>query len=143
MYGYPPRIPSSEGSPTSRLPQTPCLVPKEGRRTTSYRKLPERSQNCLRRILRKPAWEFNRFVADPRPAKGRRWPFPLLMRISWRGLLTHRRKRGTVGGQFALSPIMVDRLQRLDAACDVRVEVAMEARIGNAAPPQDATIGHR
>jgi hypothetical protein len=58
--------------------------------TTSYRKFLERSQHCLRRILRKPAWDFNRFVADPRPEKGRRWKFPTLMRALLCGFLTNR-----------------------------------------------------
>jgi Transposase DDE domain len=58
--------------------------------TTAYRKLLERSQNCLRRILRKPAWDFNRFVADPRQKKGRRWKFPTLMRALLCGFLTNR-----------------------------------------------------
>lgn len=58
--------------------------------TPSYRKLLERSQNFLRRILRKPAWDFNRFVADPRQAKGRRWKFPTLMRALLCGFLTNR-----------------------------------------------------
>jgi len=58
--------------------------------TTIYRKLLERSQNCLRRILRKPAWDFNRFVVDPRQAKGRRWTFPTLMRALLCGFLTNR-----------------------------------------------------
>ena len=39
--------------------------------TTSYRKFLERSQPCLQRILRKPAWDFNGFVRDPRQPKGR------------------------------------------------------------------------
>ena len=42
--------------------------------TKAYRNFLERSQHFLRRIFRKPAWEFNRFVADPRQEKGRRWP---------------------------------------------------------------------
>jgi hypothetical protein len=58
--------------------------------TTAYRKLLERSQNCLRRILRQPAWEFNRFVADPRQEKGRQWKFQTLMRALLRGFLTNR-----------------------------------------------------
>ena len=48
--------------------------------TKAYRNFLERSQHFLRRILRKPAWEFNRFVADPRQVKGRRWPCATLMR---------------------------------------------------------------
>ena len=58
--------------------------------TTAYRKLLERSQNFLCRILRKPAWDFNRFVADPRQKKGRRWKLPTLMRALWCGFLTNR-----------------------------------------------------
>jgi len=59
--------------------------------TTSYRKFLERSQRFLQRILRKPAWDFNRFVCDPRQAKGRRWKFPTLMRAVLWGFLTNRR----------------------------------------------------
>jgi Transposase DDE domain len=59
--------------------------------TTSYRKFLERSQHLLRRILRKPAWDFSRFVCDPRQAKGRRWKFPTLMQAVWWGFLTNRR----------------------------------------------------
>lgn len=58
--------------------------------TTSYRKFLQRSQNYLRRILRKPAWDFNRFVADPRHEKGRRWKLQTLMRALWCGFLTNR-----------------------------------------------------
>jgi len=58
--------------------------------TTAYRKFLERSQHFLQRILRKPAWEFNRFVADPRQQKGRRWKFPTLMRALLCGFLTNR-----------------------------------------------------
>lgn len=58
--------------------------------TTSYRKFLERSQNCLRRILRKPAWDFNRFLVDPRQQKGRRWQLPTLMRALLCGFLTNR-----------------------------------------------------
>ena len=58
--------------------------------TTAYRKFLERSQRCWPCILRKPAWDFNRFVADPRQRQGRRWPFPTLMRAWLGGCLTHR-----------------------------------------------------
>ena len=58
--------------------------------TTSYRKFLERSQHGLRRILRKPAWDFNRFVADPRQRKGSRWKLPTLMRALLWGFLTNR-----------------------------------------------------
>jgi hypothetical protein len=60
--------------------------------TTSYRKFLERSQHLLRRILRKPAWDFNRFVCDPRQAKGRRWKFPTRMQAVLWGCLTNRRR---------------------------------------------------
>jgi hypothetical protein len=58
--------------------------------TPSYRKFLERSRTYLRRILRKPAWDFNRFVADPRQAKGRRWQFRTLIRALLCGVLTNR-----------------------------------------------------
>ena len=58
--------------------------------TTSYRKFLERSRHFLQRILRKPAWDFNRFVSDPRQAKGRRWKFPTLMQALLCGFLTNR-----------------------------------------------------
>jgi hypothetical protein len=48
--------------------------------TTSYRTFLERSQHYLRRILRKPAWDFHRCVTDPRHEKGRRWRLQTLMR---------------------------------------------------------------
>jgi hypothetical protein len=44
----------------------------------------------LRRILRKPAWDFNRFVADPRHEKGRQWKLQTLMRALLCGFLTNR-----------------------------------------------------
>jgi hypothetical protein len=59
--------------------------------TTSYRKFLERSQPCLQRILRKPAWDFNRFVSNPRQPKGRRWTFHILMQAVFCGFLTNRR----------------------------------------------------
>ena len=59
--------------------------------TTSYRKVLERSQHCLRRILRKPAWDCNRFVCAPRQAQGRRWQFHTRMRAVLCGFLTNRR----------------------------------------------------
>lgn len=58
--------------------------------TTSYRKFFDQSQNFLRRMLRKPAWDFNRFVTDPRQEKGRRWPCQTLMRALLWGFLTNR-----------------------------------------------------
>jgi hypothetical protein len=58
--------------------------------TTSYRKFLERSQHYLGRILRKPAWDFNRFVTDPRHKQGRRWPLQTLMQALLGGFLTNR-----------------------------------------------------
>lgn len=58
--------------------------------TIGYRKLLERSQHFLRRILRTPAWDFNRFVADPRQRKGRRWPLSDLLQALVGGFLTNR-----------------------------------------------------
>ena len=58
--------------------------------TTPYRKFLERSRHCLQRILRKPAWDFNGFVRDPRQVKGRRWKFLTLMRALLCGFLTNR-----------------------------------------------------
>jgi hypothetical protein len=37
----------------------------------SYRKFLERSQNCLCRILGKPAWDSNCFISYPRQQKGK------------------------------------------------------------------------
>ena len=48
--------------------------------TTSYRTLLERSQHDWRRIYRKPAGDFHQFIADPRQAKGQRWP---LLTLRW------------------------------------------------------------
>jgi hypothetical protein len=58
--------------------------------TPSSRKFLERSRTYVRRLLRKPAWDFNRCVADPRQAKGRRWQFRTLIRAWWCGCLTTR-----------------------------------------------------
>jgi hypothetical protein len=45
----------------------------------------------LQRILRKPAWDFNRFVSDPRQPQGRRWKFHILMQAVFCGFLPNRR----------------------------------------------------
>lgn len=58
--------------------------------TTASRTFLERSQHCLRRILRTPAWDCNRFVGDPRQAKGRRGKVPPRMRAVLWGVLTNR-----------------------------------------------------
>jgi hypothetical protein len=60
--------------------------------TPSYRKFLERSRTSLGRILRKPAWDFNRVVADPRQAKGRRWQCRTLRRAVLCGFLTNRER---------------------------------------------------
>ena len=73
-----------------RASPAPVSRHQGGPMPTAYRTLLERSQNGLRRIVRKPAWDFNRFVADPRPQKGRRWKFPTRMRALWCGFLTNR-----------------------------------------------------
>jgi predicted transposase YbfD/YdcC len=41
-------------------------------------------------MLDKPAWDFNRFVTDPREKKGRRWKFETLMGSLLFGFLTNR-----------------------------------------------------
>jgi len=56
----------------------------------SMRELLQRSRNFLRRMLRKPAWDFKRCVEDPRQPQGQRWPFPTLMRTLLCGFLTNR-----------------------------------------------------
>ena len=58
--------------------------------TKPFRKLLERSGNFLRRMLDKPAWDFNRFVIDPRQKKGRQWKFKTLMESLLFGFLTNR-----------------------------------------------------
>lgn len=58
--------------------------------TKSFRKLLQRSSNFLRRIVGKPAWDFKRFVTDPRHKKGRRWAFKTLMQSLLLGFLTNR-----------------------------------------------------
>ena len=58
--------------------------------TKPFRKLIERSSHFLRRMLGKPAWDFNRFVAEPRHQKGRRWKLKTLMQTLLFGFLTNR-----------------------------------------------------
>lgn len=58
--------------------------------TKPFRKLLDRSGNFLRRMLGKPAWDFNRSVTDPRQKKGRRWKFKTLMQSLLFGFLTNR-----------------------------------------------------
>jgi hypothetical protein len=80
--------------------------------TTSDRKFLERSQHFLRRILRKPAWDFNRFVADPRHEKGRPWKLQTLRRALWCGFLTNRESLRAVE---SLTECGFDQGSRLDA----------------------------
>jgi hypothetical protein len=63
---------------------------KEALMTKPFRKLLERSSKFLRRMLGKPAWDFNRFVTDPRQKKGQRWKFKTLMPSLLFGFLTNR-----------------------------------------------------
>ncbi len=58
--------------------------------TKPFRKLLARAGHFLRRMLDKPAWDFNRFVTDPRQKKGRRWKFATLMGSLLFGFLTNR-----------------------------------------------------
>jgi len=58
--------------------------------TRSMGTLLDRAGNFLRRMVRKPAWDVKRFVADPRQPQGRRWPFQTLRRTLRCGFLTNR-----------------------------------------------------
>jgi len=55
-----------------------------------YRRLKQASDNFLRRMLRKPAWSFKRFVSDRRGRQGRRWSFEILMKSLLEGYLSNR-----------------------------------------------------
>lgn len=55
-----------------------------------YRRLKQASHNFLRRMLRKPAWSFKRFVWDRRGRQGRRWGFEILMKSLLEGYLSNR-----------------------------------------------------
>lgn len=57
----------------------------------SMTKLLDRSSRFLQRTLRKPSWDFSRYVADPRSRRGRRWELNPLMTALLFGLLTNRR----------------------------------------------------
>lgn len=58
--------------------------------TGDYRRLKQASHNFLRRMLRKPAWSFKRFVADRRGRQGRRWSFEILTSSLLEGYLSNR-----------------------------------------------------
>lgn len=58
--------------------------------TKPMRKLLARAGHFLGRMVKKPAWNFNHFVRDPRQRQGRRWPFAVLMQTLLRGFLTNR-----------------------------------------------------
>ena len=58
--------------------------------TGNYRRLKQASHNFLRRMLRKPAWSFKRFVSDRRGRQGRRWGFEILMKSLLEGYLSNR-----------------------------------------------------
>ena len=56
----------------------------------SISKLLDRSSRFLQRTLSKPAWDFSRFVEDPRSRHGRRWRLNPLMTALLFGLVTNR-----------------------------------------------------
>lgn len=58
--------------------------------TKAIKELLTRSSRFLRRMRRKPAWDFNRFLSDPRQKKGRQWKFKTLMDTLFCGFLTNR-----------------------------------------------------
>jgi hypothetical protein len=58
--------------------------------TGAYRRLKRASHNFLRRMLRKPAWSFKRFVTDRRGGQGRRWSFETLTKSLLEGYLSNR-----------------------------------------------------
>jgi predicted transposase YbfD/YdcC len=53
-------------------------------------------------MLKKPAWDFNHFVEDPRAPQGRRWGFATLMQSLFCGFLTNRRSLRGVERQSEL-----------------------------------------
>lgn len=55
-----------------------------------YRRLKQVSHNFLRRMLRKPAWSFKRFVTDRRGRQGRRWSLAILAQSLLHGYLSNR-----------------------------------------------------
>ncbi|HTN81527.1 MAG TPA: ISAs1 family transposase [Acidimicrobiales bacterium] len=57
----------------------------------SISKLLDRSSRFLQRTLRKPSWDFARFVEDPRSRHGRRWRLNPLLTALLFGLITNRR----------------------------------------------------
>jgi predicted transposase YbfD/YdcC len=58
--------------------------------TGNYQRLKQASHNFLRRMLRKPAWSFKRFVSDQRGRQGRRWGFEILLQSLLEGYLSNR-----------------------------------------------------
>ena len=58
--------------------------------TKNIKKLVSRSSNFLRRWLQKPAWDFSRFVSDPRDPRGRRWKLEVLLQAFFLGFLVNR-----------------------------------------------------
>jgi hypothetical protein len=55
------------------------------------KKLLDRSSRFLERTLGKPAWDFSRFVEDPRSRHGRRWHLNPLLTALLFGFVTNRR----------------------------------------------------
>lgn len=58
--------------------------------TGDYKRLKQSTSKFLGRILRKPPWEFKRFVPDQRGRRGRRWEFTTLLNSLLKGYLTNR-----------------------------------------------------
>lgn len=58
--------------------------------TNNIKKLVLRSSNFLPRFLHKPAWDFSRFVSDPRDPRGQRWDLNVLLEALLLGLLVNR-----------------------------------------------------
>ncbi len=58
--------------------------------TGNYKRLKQSTSKFLGRILRKPAWDFKRFVPDRRGRRGRRWDFEVLISSLLKGYLSNR-----------------------------------------------------
>lgn len=107
--------------------------------TNNMRKLLERSGNFLRRMLKKPAWNFNGFVADPRQKQGRRWPFATLMQTLLWGFLTHRSSLRNVetlseltGTQRVPDSTLYDLLGQFDEKDEAQLRKQLHAQVKDA-----------
>lgn len=54
------------------------------------KKLLERASKFLRRMAEKPAWDFSKFVIDPRNRRGQRWEIKAIMSALLFGLIVNR-----------------------------------------------------